>query len=447
MRSVSLMISMAVFLITGTVQAGSSNQRIEMKYLGRTPQGTVRLLYTGNEALSPGIEGFLMTRLIVNKAKLNLPIARFVIKTVTKKEIFVDVIRWGEGWRRDDIQYGEISGKDLRNFQEFQKLMYEGKRKYASSDFPGAHQDFLSALELQPSSRECMNWLSRTGAKTNQSNAIINRMGFPTGYERMLANAQAVYRNPSGNWEVVLQESIGMVYVPSGSFIQGSDARHEDEIPPKTIDLKDYWISKTEVTLRQYEEFARGTGRQMPDDEGYNHDRYPVMSVTWFDAREYCLWLSRKTGLAFQLPTEAQWEKAARGDSDERLYPWGFQDNGSGGIYYCNSKENKEDGFEYLAPVDAFPIGASPYGVLQMAGNIAEWVRDWYDPAYYSQKHTIKDPKGPSSGTQRVVRGGSYVDFDFATRVSKRDAMKPDEKNNYTGFRVVLDEPSGEKDK
>ena len=234
-----------------------------------------------------------------------------------------------------------------------------------------------------------------------------------------------------------------MTYIPPGKFYMGSNDGSDSAKPPHEVDLDGYWICKYEVTFDQYDQYCEDTKREKPDDEGWGRGKHPVINVSWFDAEAYCKWLSQKTGLPFKLPTEAQWEKAARG-SDRRKYSWGNHEFYYNGNWYANYaahdtwKKRGEDGFEHTAPVGTYPQGASPYGLLDMAGNVYEWCNDYYDPNYYKNSPP-KNPPGPDSGTLCVIRGGGWSYNATALRCFSRSADFPSGHYIFVGFRPCQD--------
>ncbi len=229
--------------------------------------------------------------------------------------------------------------------------------------------------------------------------------------------------------EISEKDGMELVFVPEGEFIMGSDQGADDEKPLHKVYLDSFWIDKTEVTNSMYRLCVEDGECQHPQTliffDDHIFDVYPVVAVTWQDAVDYCYWAGR------QLPTEAQWEKAARG-TDGRIYPWGNNWEAT----FLNWEGSREK-FRSIAPVGNYPEGASPSGVLDMVGNVWEWVADWYAGDYYSiSPH--ENPLGPVNGFERVHRGGSWYDFEYNQRAANRDRNTPHFPDLGIGFRCVL---------
>jgi serine/threonine-protein kinase len=254
------------------------------------------------------------------------------------------------------------------------------------------------------------------------------------------------------------KDGMEMVYVPEGPFTMGSGGLSwlritgsigagnmvlhplGNESPAHEVTLDGFWIDRTEVTVGQFAKFVaetgyvtsaekRGGGKPWtpgpqeqewpvvpevdwlhPVEPGVESELdHPVVQVSWDDAFAYCAWAGAR------LPTEAEWEKAARG-TDRRRFPWG-DELGAGLMNFCDEEcpvdrwrdTRYNDGFARTSPVGSFPDGASPYGALDMVGNVWEWVADWYDEDYYGESPEV-NPQGPSSGTLRAMRGGAWYD-------------------------------------
>lgn len=236
------------------------------------------------------------------------------------------------------------------------------------------------------------------------------------------------------------KDGMVLLYVPEGEFIMGSDPdidpdAYDDEQPQHTVYLDAFWIDRTEVTNAMYALCVQAGACDPPESsESYTRDSYygnssyadyPVIYVSWDDAWDYCTWAGR------DLPTEAQWEKAARG-TDGRIYSWGNSDpdctlaNFYPGSYCVGD----------TAEVGSYPSGASPYGVLDMAGNVWEWTADWYDADYYSQE-VYNNPTGPSTGDYRLLRGGSWLAQSRDVRSAYRLYFSPDFTDFFVGFRCA----------
>jgi formylglycine-generating enzyme required for sulfatase activity len=243
-----------------------------------------------------------------------------------------------------------------------------------------------------------------------------------------------------------------LVFVPAGEFTMGVNEDDDPlfwgaEGPAHEVDLDEFWIYRMEVTNEMYQMcVAEGkcprpskTTSSISEDYYGNekyHD-YPVIHVSYTHAVSYCNWAGGK------LPTEAQWEKAARG-TQSYSYPWGDQGPDSELANLCGSEcidgserdSNHSDDFPGPAPVGGFPLGASPYSAFDMAGNVWEWVFDYFDSYYYSRS-SYDNPRGPANGTRRVIRGGSWSNPRSGARTVARASLNPDDFTDTVGFRCV----------
>lgn len=266
----------------------------------------------------------------------------------------------------------------------------------------------------------------------------------------------------AGATQISPVDGMVMIYIPEGEFLMGSDvevsideclklyeetvytcvnSRFMDKVPAHYVSLDAYYIDKFEITNAQYANCVNEGECTRPYlismYESPQYTEHPVVLINWYAANTYCKWRGAR------LPSEAEWEKAARG-TDGRYYPWGKHFNGdltnfcdrSCTKYYSN--QDYDDGYGSIAPVGSYPDGASPYGVLDMAGNVGEWVADWYDNNYYVDSPK-ENPHGPSSGSSRGVRGGSYYSDDIGVSVTSRSSYGPDFKTVYYGFRCAMD--------
>jgi serine/threonine-protein kinase len=245
------------------------------------------------------------------------------------------------------------------------------------------------------------------------------------------------------------QDSMVLVYVPLGRFDMGTNRGDapEDQKPEHDVLLPGFWIDQTEVTNWMYSlcVAVRRCGapyRTSSDTRDIyfgdpEFDNYPVVFVSWDDAKTYCEWAGRR------LPTEAEWEKAARG-TDGRLYPWGSGAANGTLLNYADLNttfdyrdENENDGYADTAPVGSYPAGASPYGALDMAGNVWEWVADWYAADYYLTSPE-RGPAGPAGGEQKILRGGSWNNAAVSTWATNRGHSGQYGSSGFVGFRCAL---------
>lgn len=211
----------------------------------------------------------------------------------------------------------------------------------------------------------------------------------------------------------------------------GSKDGEDDEKPQRTVNVDAFAIAKYPLTNQQYKAFIDETNREPPQhwngrDFPVGKANHPVVYISWDDAVAYTAWLRQKTGKEYRLPTEAEWEKAARG-TDGHTYPWERDFDAA----KCNVDGNVGD----TTPVGIYPQGRSPYDILDMAGNVWEWCADWYGEDTY--KHgTAPNPKGPEKGDSRVVRGGSWFGSPAFARCALRSGIDPHSRYGTLGVRV-----------
>lgn len=255
--------------------------------------------------------------------------------------------------------------------------------------------------------------------------------------------------------EVVVED---MVYIPAGEFIMGSPSGegNSDEYLQHKVYLDAFYIDKYEVTNEDYARFLNEKGNQ--EEEGAlwldidswacsiekregryqsksGYERYPVVRVTWYGARAYAKWRGCR------LPTEAEWEKAARGGLVGKKYPWGNKGPDGSQCNFADKNLNSswcdkvaDDGYGSTAPVGSYPPNG--YGLYDMVGNVYEWVNDWYDENYY-QKGRLYNPQGPDTGSFPVIRGGSWFNTAWNLRCASRYYCAPDFAMNIFGFRCA----------
>ncbi len=240
------------------------------------------------------------------------------------------------------------------------------------------------------------------------------------------------------------QDGAPLVLIPAGAFPMGVPPGHRDggrdEYPNHEVFLDDFYIDTYEVTNGRYLEFIRATGHRKPQHPK-NPDRTlwqgglmpetiadrPVINVDWYDAAAYCAWAGRR------LPTEAEWEKAAKGTGDRR-FPWGNVEPTDKHLNFLQ----RWIGEKTLMPVGSYEAGKSPYGVYDVAGNVFEWTADWYDSSYY-KKSPAKNPTGPKTGSRKVLRGSGWQSETPTVRIFTRFGSDPNNRDESTGFRCARD--------
>lgn len=221
-----------------------------------------------------------------------------------------------------------------------------------------------------------------------------------------------------------------MVFVEGGSFLMGSEDGEPEEQPVHKVIVGSFHIAKYEVTVAQYREFCKETGRAMPETPKWGwQDTAPIVNVSWNDAHAYSKWLAQKTGQPYRLPTEAEWEFAARGGVKTKKFR------------FSGSNKLEEVGwFDKNANKKVQPVGEkapNELGLYDMSGNTWEWVNDWFGDEYYS-KSPEKDPQGPPRGSMRVMRSGSWINYEEDNRIAIRISNLPNETGPFFGFRVAM---------
>jgi formylglycine-generating enzyme required for sulfatase activity len=224
--------------------------------------------------------------------------------------------------------------------------------------------------------------------------------------------------------------------IPGGSYLLGSPesepGRYADEAPPHRVTLESFYIAVTEITNAQYHPFLKATGHRLPlywEDKNLNNPSQPVVGVSWHDAMAFSQWLTRVTGVPQRLPTEAEWEAAARGGLVGQPYPWGAEAPDAQGVHRANYNPNDfaDDGFRLTAPVGSFP--ANGFGLRDMAGNVSEWCLDRSSPL---------GAGGPfNPGVLRLLKGGSWYSRARDLRCAARQSLPPHYADGFIGFRVV----------
>jgi formylglycine-generating enzyme len=222
------------------------------------------------------------------------------------------------------------------------------------------------------------------------------------------------------------------IQIPAGWFLMGSDTGQEVEGPVHRVWVDSFVMAATQVTVAEYARFLDATGSMPPpfwDDANFSHPQQPVVAVSWFDSVAYSAWLSAITGSRYRLPTEAEWERAARGGAEKRLFPWGDDPPMSRPDYHAHWK---------TGPEQVAQSEPNAYGLFEMCENVHEWCSDWFAAGYYSTSPD-RNPQGPEATSRKASRGGSWRHQIKISRCSARSSIPPEFKYADYGFRVVRD--------
>jgi sulfatase modifying factor 1 len=221
-----------------------------------------------------------------------------------------------------------------------------------------------------------------------------------------------------------------LIEIPEGCFLMGSDSGQDVERPVHRVWVDAFALAATQVTIAQYAQFCRATGAARPpgsDDANFNRADQPVTSVSWHQAVAYCEWLSSMSGRCYRLPTEAEWERAARGGLEGKEFPWG------------DASPQSRPGYERRWLTGPEPVRRSEsnaYGLYELCENVHEWCSDWFQPNYYAESPE-RNPQGPPSGARKASRGGSWRHHVKISRCSARSSIPPEFQYADYGFRVA----------
>ena len=287
----------------------------------------------------------------------------------------------------------------------------------------------LTEMAMLPTETEVLP--TNTSVSTNTPQSAPEEKETDTPMPQEIATIQPTEPSAGAIWQRSL-DNMPMVYVPAGTFTMGTNDSRVDQRPAHEVWLDAYWIDQYEISNQQYAvcvsagaciepvSYESETREEYYNDATYSN--YPVIHVSWNQANTYCTWTGGR------LPTEAEWEKAARG-TDGRIYPWGNEFPDKTRLNYNNLNGD-------TTAVGSYSTGASPYGVMDMAGNVREWILDWYGNDYYLSSQE-NNPMGPEEGEVRGLRGGAWQSDVNSTRVVYRNLGYPQNSSNHIGFRCV----------
>lgn len=363
--------------------------------------------------------------------------------------------KWLEALR-NGARTGLVTSRDLRYYLGGISFPTpEGgsftSRHEAGGDFVFVHRSACQGSGSNTDAEEEQLWAQAQRLKTKEAYAFYLQ-AYPDGRYRAQAEAQIIKPRP---------DLPDMIFVEGGTFQMGSsDSDAGSNETPHAVTVDDFYLHRFEVTFEEYDQFCEATNRDKPGDEGWGRGKRPVINVAWHDAVAYCNWKSKEVGLqpvyringtsvsadwnadGYRLPTEAEWEFAARSRGKDYKYAWG---NGkpNGNIADESAKkensgwtiwEGYEDGYAGTAPVGMFEQGT--LGFSDLTGNVWEWCWDWYDSDYY-QNSPSRNPRGPSTGSPRVFRGGGWDNRPQGCRAAYRDYWGPARRDGGVGFRLA----------
>ncbi|WKZ49355.1 MAG: SUMF1/EgtB/PvdO family nonheme iron enzyme [Anaerolineales bacterium] len=374
-------------------------------------------------------------------SKFVAQVTKFDDQTV-RHNFVLDALKWQNGKQEDkDAVKGFFADYEDDDSRRLRKVL---KEVSFSGDFTPETLDAMIYMTAPPPKPEPVKPTVEQVEKPLEAVQVGEGVSMEGALESEMISAKRGAVAPRGEQNELEIGGIRFVRVPKGRFVMGSKEDNElafdSEKPQHTIELAyDYWMAKFTLTNEQYAEFLGNKKHPVPDwQKKKNH---PVVYVSWNDTAEYCTWfnetyqneLKEAGGLVLHLPTEAEWEKAARGVYGNE-WPWGNRFD----LNKCNSAEGRKGG---TTPVGAYSSlgGDSPYGCADMAGNVWEWCSDWFsDSESKSRSATVSNPKGRQKDSSRVLRGGSFSSHQYLARCAYRFNLSPDDRVNSIGFRLVV---------
>lgn len=310
----------------------------------------------------------------------------------------------------------------------FLKNHREGQLSFAA-------QERLNKLRIQAEEKSKIKFDQNVTANASQPSPAAGIVQVPPVVRKQDPPTEARETGdtkPRPNWTVLIDTAA----IPGGVFMMGKEDGKKDEKPRHRVSLEGFQMSRTEITNRQYIAFLEATGHPRPKDPAFagnylmNYPNLPVLNVSYQDAVDFCNWASAKYAVTVRLPTEAEWEYAARGGKKDVLYPWGFESPSTRARY-------KEKDSRRVQTVEQTAFPPNGFGLYNMSGNVWEWVSDFYSRDYYADS-PIKNPTGPERGIRRAIRGGSWADDETQLRNANRASRDPSEHSDKLGFRIVV---------
>jgi formylglycine-generating enzyme required for sulfatase activity len=329
---------------------------------------------------------------------------------------------------KEDNSYGRsMRGATL---EEYDRYLNEYPSGRYSDEISKKKLELAKRLEEERERKAELD--AYTAAKTGDT--IASWGGYLAKYAKALHTEEALRRTEQLKWVAFADVAV----IPAGSFNMGSE-QNKEEKPVHRVEVDGFLLMKAEVTNAQFAKFAQETNHRRPPDpawaKGYatTHADLPVLGVAYDDAVAFCKWLAQKTGAVVRLPTEAEWEYAAVGGKDNLAYPWGFEKPKVKARYNGNTPPGAK-----TAAANAYAPNA--FGLVNMSGNAAEWVHDYYSETFY-RASPKRNPAGPPAGLERVLRGGSYKTGENEVRCASREKRKPAEPGEDAGFRALIEPP------